>query len=118
MEITIVGAGNTARGIATPALTGRHTVTVTAKDPGKAVRLVDEPRGQATGEGRIAEAVAPGTRVVKAFNTTFATTLIAGEVNGNPPASRRASSRCTWPCRSARRATAGPARSRSSPPDP
>lgn len=32
----------------------------------------------------IAAAVAPGTRVVKAFNTTFATTLVAGEVNGTP----------------------------------
>ncbi|EDY56564.1 MULTISPECIES: NADPH-dependent F420 reductase [Streptomyces] len=147
MKITIVGAGNMARGIATRALAGGHTVTITAKDPGKAVRLVDELRGHATGEGRIAaadasavdtadivvlavpfdaakqlaaaygerlsgkvlvdisnpvdasldalvvapgtsaaeeitEAVAPGTRVVKAFNTTFATTLIAGEVNG------------------------------------
>ncbi|MFF7169355.1 NADPH-dependent F420 reductase [Streptomyces pseudovenezuelae] len=147
MKITIVGAGNMARGIATRALAGGHTVTVTAKDPGKAVRLVDELRGQATGEGWIAAAdasavdtadivvlavpfdaakqlaaaygdqlsgkvlvdisnpvdasldalvVAPGTsaaeeiaeaagpdvRVVKAFNTTFATTLIAGEVNG------------------------------------
>lgn len=149
MKITIVGAGNMARGIATRALAGGHTVTVTAKDPGKAVRLVDELRGQATGEGgiaaadasavdsadivvlavpfdaakqlaagygerlsgkvlvdisnpvdasldvlvvapgtsaaeEIAEVVAPGTRVVKAFNTTFATTLIAGEVNGTP----------------------------------
>ncbi|SMQ19964.1 reduced coenzyme F420:NADP oxidoreductase [Streptomyces sp. Ag82_O1-12] len=149
MQITIVGAGNMARGIATRALAGGHTVTVTAKDPGKAVRLVDELRGQATGEGRIAaadatavdtadivvlavpfdaakelataygaqlsgkvlidisnpvdasldalvvasgtsaaeeiaEAAAPGTRVVKAFNTTFATTLVAGQVSGTP----------------------------------
>src|SRR5690349_16147326 len=56
MKITIVGAGNMARGIATRALAGGHTVTVTAKDPGKAVRLVDELRGQATCEGRIAAA--------------------------------------------------------------
>ncbi|MCX4564174.1 hypothetical protein OHA02_49330 [Streptomyces phaeochromogenes] len=32
----------------------------------------------------IAEAAGPDVRVVKAFNTTFATTLIAGEVNGTP----------------------------------
>ncbi|KFF98688.1 NADP oxidoreductase [Streptomyces scabiei] len=150
MRITIVGAGNMARGIATRALTGGHTVTITAKDPGRAIGLVDELCGQASGEGHIAaaddsavdtadivvlavpfgaakqlassygprlsgkvlidisnpvdasldslvvtpgtsaaeeiaEAVAPGTRVVKAFNTTFATTLVAGEVNGTPP---------------------------------
>ncbi|SOD66678.1 reduced coenzyme F420:NADP oxidoreductase [Streptomyces sp. 1222.2] len=33
---------------------------------------------------RIGEAAAPGTRVVKAFNTTFATTLVAGQVDGTP----------------------------------
>lgn len=149
MKITIIGAGTMARGIATRALAGGHTITVTTKDPGKAVRLVDELRGRATGEGRmaaadasavdtadtvvlavpfdaakqlasaygdrlsdkvvidisnpvdasldalvvtpgtsaaeeIAEAAGPDVRVVKAFNTTFATTLIAGEVNGTP----------------------------------
>lgn len=147
MKITIVGAGNMARGIATRALAGGHAVTVTAKDPGKAVRLVDELREQDHGDGRIAAAdesavdqadivvlavpfdaakqlaaayrprlggkvlvdisnpvdasldalvVAPGSsaaeeiaeaagaevRVVKAFNTTFATTLVAGQVDG------------------------------------
>ncbi|ULR55028.1 NADPH-dependent F420 reductase [Streptomyces deccanensis] len=149
MQITIIGAGNMARGIATRALAGSHSVTITAKDPSKAVRLVDELRGQGPGEGRIAAAdesavqsadivvlavpfdaakqlaasygpqlsgkvlidisnpvdasldslvVAPGTsaaeqiaeaagpdvRVVKAFNTTFATTLVTGAVNGTP----------------------------------
>ena len=149
MRITIVGAGNMARGIATRALAGGHTVTITAKDPGKAVRLVDELRGQDHSDGRIDAAddsavdaadivvlavpfeaakqlaasygtrlsgkvlvdisnpvdasldslvVAPGTsaaeqiaeasgpraRVVKAFNTTFATTLVAGQVDGTP----------------------------------
>lgn len=149
MKITIVGAGNMARGIATRALAGGHHVTVTAKDAGKAVRLVDELRKQDHGEGRAAAAdesavdqadivvlavpfdaaeqlaaaygprlagkvlidisnpvdatldalvVAPGTsaaeriaaaageqvRVVKAFNTTFATTLVAGQVDGTP----------------------------------
>ncbi|MCX4564173.1 NAD(P)-binding domain-containing protein [Streptomyces phaeochromogenes] len=56
MKITIIGAGNMARGIATRALAGGHTITVTTKDPGKAVRLVDELRGRATGEGRMAAA--------------------------------------------------------------
>ncbi|MFF4031323.1 NADPH-dependent F420 reductase [Streptomyces sviceus] len=149
MQITIVGAGSMARGIATRALAGGHTVTITAKDPRKAVELVDELGRQEHSGGRIgageesavqaadivvlavpfgaakqlaasygaqlsgkvlidisnpvdasldalvvtpgtsaaeeiAAAVAPGTRVVKAFNTTFATTLVAGEVNGTP----------------------------------
>ncbi|MFI5823713.1 NADPH-dependent F420 reductase [Streptomyces rishiriensis] len=149
MKITIVGAGNMARGIATRALAGGHTVTITAKDPGKAVLLVDELGEQADGAGRLSAAgesaveqayivvlavpfdaaeqlaasygprlagkvlidisnpvdatldalvVAPGTsaaeriaaaageqvRVVKAFNTTFATTLVTGQVDGTP----------------------------------
>ncbi|SPE99415.1 NADPH-dependent F420 reductase [Streptomyces sp. MA5143a] len=149
MKITIIGAGNMARGIATRALAGGHTVTITAKDPGKAVRLVDELRAQADGAGQvgaadesavdqadivvlavpfdaarqlaasygprlggkvlidisnpvdasldalvvpprtsaaeqIAEAAGPQVRVVKAFNTTFATTLISGQVGGTP----------------------------------
>ncbi len=43
MQITIVGAGNRARGIATGTPAGGHavTATVTAENPGKAVRLVD-----------------------------------------------------------------------------
>ncbi|UXX91446.1 NAD(P)-binding domain-containing protein [Streptomyces sp. AD2-2] len=43
MQITIVGAGDMARGIATGAPACGHTVTatVTAENPGKAVRLVD-----------------------------------------------------------------------------
>lgn len=149
MKITIVGAGNMARGIATRALAGGHHVTVTAKDPGKAVRLVDELRKQDHGEGRaaaadesavdaadivvlavpfdaaeqlaavygpriagkvlidisnpvdatldalvvasetsaaerIAAAAGERVRVVKAFNTTFAATLVAGQVDGTP----------------------------------
>jgi predicted dinucleotide-binding enzyme len=147
MKITIIGAGNMARGIATRALAGGHTVAITAKDPGKAVRLVDDLREQDDGAGRVSAAddaavgqadivvlavpfdaarqlaaaygprlggkvlidisnpvdatldaltVAPSTsaaeqiaqaagaevRVVKAFNTTFATTLVAGRVHG------------------------------------
>ncbi|MEU5313304.1 NADPH-dependent F420 reductase [Streptomyces sp. NPDC021562] len=149
MKITIIGAGNMARSIATRALAGGHTVTITAKDPGKAVRLVDELREQAHGAGQvgaadesavdqadivvlavpfdaarqlaasygprlggkvlidisnpvdasldalvvphgtsaaeqIAEAAGPQVRVVKAFNTTFATTLVSGQVGGTP----------------------------------
>ncbi|WP_371663053.1 NADPH-dependent F420 reductase [Streptomyces sp. NBC_00280] len=145
MQITIVGAGNMARGIATRALEGGHAVTITAKDPGKAVGLVDELRMRDHGPGRIgaaddsavdtadivvlavpfdaakqlaasygvrlngkvlvdisnpvdasldalvvtpgssaaeqiAGAATPQTRVVKAFNTTFAATLVAGQV--------------------------------------
>ncbi|MFF4629193.1 NADPH-dependent F420 reductase [Streptomyces griseorubiginosus] len=146
MNITIVGAGNMARGIATRALVGGHDVTITAKDPDKAVQLADELSEQdhggqvaagdesaldradivvlavpfaaaeqlATSYGprlsgkvlidisnpvdaslealvvapgtsaaeRIAEAAGPQVRVVKAFNTTFATTLVSGHVGG------------------------------------
>ncbi|MGW1675332.1 NADPH-dependent F420 reductase [Streptomyces sp. NPDC002324] len=150
MKITIVGAGGMARGIATRALAGGHEVTITAKDPAKAMALVEELRAGDAGGGstavaaddsavdgadivvlavpfgaaeqltarygtrlsgkvlvdisnpvdaafdalvvapgtsaaeRIAEAAAPGTRVVKAFNTTFATTLVAAQVDGTP----------------------------------
>ncbi|MFB6849620.1 NADPH-dependent F420 reductase [Streptomyces sp. NPDC056373] len=149
MQITIIGAGNMARGIATRALAGGHTVTLTAKDPAKAARLAEELSAQAAGDaavrtdddsavdtaelvvlavpfaaakelttslgGRlsgkvlvdisnpvgtsldalvvapgtsaaeeIAAVAAPGTKVVKAFNTTFATTLVAGQVGGTP----------------------------------
>ncbi|MGW2619596.1 NADPH-dependent F420 reductase [Streptomyces sp. NPDC001500] len=145
MKITIVGAGNMARGIATRALAGSHDVSITAKDQGKAVQLADELRERHHGGGRVDAAdesavdqadivvlavpfgaakelagsygprlggkvlmdisnpvdasldalvVAPGTsaaeeiaqaagpqvRVVKAFNTTFATTLVSGQV--------------------------------------
>ncbi|MDH6521917.1 putative dinucleotide-binding enzyme [Streptomyces sp. SAI-135] len=148
MNITIVGAGNMARGIATRALAGGHQVTITAKDPDKAVQLADELSEQDDG-GQVAAGdesaveradivvlavpftaaeqlaatygprlggkvlidisnpvdatldalvVTPGTsaaeriaaaageqvRVVKAFNTTFATTLVSGQVDGTP----------------------------------
>ncbi|CAM5642858.1 NADPH-dependent F420 reductase [Streptomyces purpurascens] len=148
MNITIIGAGNMARGIATRALAGGHTVHITAKDPAKASQLAEELRAQPAGaavragddsavdtadivvlavpytaakelaaaygarlSGRtlvdisnpvdasldallvapgtsaaeeIARASAPGTHVVKAFNTTFATTLVAGRVDDTP----------------------------------
>jgi 8-hydroxy-5-deazaflavin:NADPH oxidoreductase len=43
-------------------------------------RLATPPRTSSAEE--VASIVAAGTRVVKAFNTTFATTLVAGEVGG------------------------------------
>ncbi|MEI5519752.1 NAD(P)-binding domain-containing protein [Streptomyces brasiliscabiei] len=148
MNITIIGAGNMARGIATRALAGGHAVHISAKDPAKAAQLAEELRAQPMGaavragddsavdtadivvlavpyaaakglaaaygarlSGRIlvdisnpvdasldtlvvppgtsaaeeiARVSAPGTRVVKAFNTTFATTLVAGRVGATP----------------------------------
>jgi predicted dinucleotide-binding enzyme len=148
MQITIIGAGNMARGIATRALSGRHTVRLIDRDPDKAARLAaglqeNTPAAdvQAAGATSIGGAdivvlalpyqaarqaaaqyaaalsgktlidisnpvdlsasdsliVAPGTsaaeqiaaaapaaRVVKAFNTTFAGTLIAGQAGGAP----------------------------------
>ncbi|MFC9685532.1 NADPH-dependent F420 reductase [Streptomyces sp. NPDC056948] len=149
MQITIVGAGNMARGIATRALVGGHPVTITAKDPAKAVQLVDELPAQSPEDAQVraaddsavdtadivvlavpftaakelvasygarlrgkivvdisnpvdasldalvvapgtsaaeelAEVITPDSHVVKAFNTTFAATLVAGQVNGTP----------------------------------
>ena len=148
-QITIIGAGNMARGIATRALAGGHDVTITAKDDLKAAQLADELRGEVVGGARIsaggdsavdgadivilavpfaaakqlaadlgdrltgkvvvdisnpvdssldtlvvapdtsaaeqvAALAAPGARVVKAFNTTFAGTLLTGRVGGLP----------------------------------
>jgi predicted dinucleotide-binding enzyme len=142
MKITIIGAGNMGRGIATRAIAGGHDVEVLDRDPADARALADELGGSASmlepsspfgGEivvfalyypgikeavqqyadriaGRVvvditnpvdtetwdrlatpagsssAEEVAglvpEGTPVVKAFNTTFAPTLLAGEVDG------------------------------------
>ena len=149
MQITIIGAGNMARGIATRALAGGHDVTITAKDDLKAAQLADELSGQTSGSARIgaggdsaidgadmvilavpfaaakqlaadlgprlsgkvvvdisnpvdssldaltvtpgtsaaeqiAQLAGPGARVVKAFNTTFAGTLLTGQVGGLP----------------------------------
>jgi predicted dinucleotide-binding enzyme len=39
MYITIIGAGNMARGSATRALSGRHTVRIIDRDPDKAAHL-------------------------------------------------------------------------------
>jgi predicted dinucleotide-binding enzyme len=142
MEITIIGAGNMARGIATRALAGGHAVTLLGEDAEQANALAGELPGEvgtgvtgdllagevvvlavpytAVGEvlaqysGRLGDKVvveisnpidfstmtplvieagsaaqeaaqnAPGAKVVKAFNTTFARTLVAGTVAGQP----------------------------------
>ena len=133
MDITIIGTGNMARGIATRALAGGHTVTLLGHEPGKADALasdlsagdpldgdavvlavwyqaLDDVLGrygdQLDGKvvvditnpvdtetyapltveaGSVAQEIAnavPGAKVVKAFNTTFAGTLVAGQVGG------------------------------------
>ena len=142
MDITIIGTGNMARGIATRALAGSHTVTLLGTDSGKAQALASELSGdvnagtvgdpitgdvvvlaiwyqavddvlgrygdQLTGKtviditnpvdqetyapltldaGSAAQEIAakaPGAKVVKAFNTTFAGSLVEGEVSGQP----------------------------------
>ena len=142
MKITIVGAGNMGRGIATRAAAGGHEVEIVDRDPAEAEKLAKEVGGAATapapgapfggdvvflalyypgikdavGEyadrlaGKVVvditnpldtetwdrlatpagsssaeevQALLPdGTPLVKAFNTTFAGTLLAGEVAG------------------------------------
>jgi NADPH-dependent F420 reductase len=141
MDITIIGTGNMARGIATRVLEGGHAVTLLGTDKSKADALaaeltgdvqtgqVGDPLGdvvvlavwyQAVGDvlarygdqldgkvvvdisnpvdtetyaplaveaGSVAQEIAqqvPGARVVKAFNTTFAGTLVDGQVAGQP----------------------------------
>src|SRR3954452_9950804 len=142
MDVTIIGTGNMARGIATRALAGGHTVTLLGTTAGKAEALAAELGGdirtgrsgdplagdvvvlavwyqavdgvlatygdQLAGkvvvditnpvdletyapltidEGSVAAQIAakvPGARVVKAFNTTFAGTLVEGAVAGQP----------------------------------
>jgi 8-hydroxy-5-deazaflavin:NADPH oxidoreductase len=140
MQITIVGTGNMARGIATRALAGGNDVTLVGTDAGKAQALASDLGGSAQADERvegdvvvlavpyaaaadvlarhgddlagkvivditnpvdfstfeplsvaagsaaqeIAGAAPQGAKVVKAFNTTFAGTLVAGEVAGQP----------------------------------
>jgi NADPH-dependent F420 reductase len=142
MDITIIGTGNMARGIATRALAGGHAVTLLGTDAEKARALAAELPGeagagqagdpldgdivvlavwyQAVGDvlarygdqldgkvvvditnpvdpetyapltieaGSVAQEIAasvPGAKVVKAFNTTFAGTLVDGQVAGEP----------------------------------
>jgi 8-hydroxy-5-deazaflavin:NADPH oxidoreductase len=140
MDITIIGTGNIARGIATRALAGGHAVTLLGTSEEKARALAGELSGGARSgsvgdplsgdvvvlavwypvvadvlarygsqlDGKIVvditnpldvdafepvvvdagssaqatAAAAPGARVVKAFNTTFAGTLLEGRVAG------------------------------------
>ena len=142
MNVTIIGTGNMARGIATRILAGGHSVTLLGTDAGKAEALAAELDGDVragrsgdalTGdvvvlavwyqaiddvlatygdqlagkvvvditnpvdpdtyapltipEGSVAAQIAaklPGAKVVKAFNTTFAGTLVEGAVAGQP----------------------------------
>ena len=140
MDITIIGTGNMARGIATRALAGGNHVTLLGRSSEKAQALADELSGDVRagqvgdplsgdavvlavwyqavddvlrryeGElegkvvvditnpvdtetyaplnieaGSVAQEIAarvPAAKVVKAFNTTFAGTLVAGQVAG------------------------------------
>lgn len=142
MDITIIGTGNMARGIATRALAGGNTVTLVGHGTDSARALAGELSGEVrTGTlgdpingdvvvlaipygaiddvlgryddklagkvviditnpvdfstfsplnveaGSAAQEIAqkaPGATVVKAFNTTFATTLVEGQVAGQP----------------------------------
>jgi NADPH-dependent F420 reductase len=142
MDITIIGTGNMARGIATRALAGGHSVALYGREPGKAQSLASELSGavqagsvgdQLRGDvvvlaipydavtdvigsyagqldGKVVVDItnpldfstftpltleagsaaaeiagkAPEASVVKAFNTTFAGTLVQGEVAGQP----------------------------------
>jgi predicted dinucleotide-binding enzyme len=142
MDITIIGTGNMARGIATRALAGGNGVTLLGTDAEKAETLAAELPGDVhAGEvgdpldddvvvlavwyqavddvlrrygdqldgkvvvditnpvdtstyapltidaGSVAQEIAttiPGAKVVKAFNTTFAGTLVDGAVAGQP----------------------------------
>jgi 8-hydroxy-5-deazaflavin:NADPH oxidoreductase len=140
MQITIVGTGNMARGIATRALAGGHDVTLVGTERSKAEELAGELGGSAkagdsaggdivvlavpyaaaadalaahrdsigdavivditnpvdfstfeplsldagSGAQEIAAAAPDASKVVKAFNTTFAGTLVEGEVSGQP----------------------------------
>jgi predicted dinucleotide-binding enzyme len=142
MDITIIGTGNMARGIASRALAGGHSVTLLGHEAGKAEALASELSGD-VGTGTVGDALAgdfvvlaipygaiddvigrygdqlsgktvvditnpvdfgsfsplnveagsaaaeiaqkaPDANVVKAFNTTFAGTLPAGNVAGQP----------------------------------
>ncbi len=144
MQVTIIGAGNMARAIATRLLAGGHEVTLLSREAGEGEGLARELGGSARagavgepvagdvvvlavpyeaaaplvqqyGDGlsgkvvvditnpvdwqtfdglvtppdssaaeEIQAAAAEGARVVKAWNTTFAGTLVAGEVAGQP----------------------------------
>jgi predicted dinucleotide-binding enzyme len=90
MDITIIGTGNMARGIATRALAGGHAVTLLGTEIEKAQALARELAGdvragqvEAGRSRRRSLRPCPGAKVVKAFNTTFAGTLVEGKVAGH-----------------------------------
>src|SRR3954447_7931223 len=72
MQITIVGTGNMARGIATRALAGGHDVTLVGTDRGKAEDLAGELGGSARAGGRV-----EGDLVVLAVPHTVAGDVVA-----------------------------------------
>ena len=117
MKVTIIGAGNMGRAIATRAIAGGHEVEILDRDPADARTLAEELGGSATAlepdapfgsevvvditnpvdtqtwdrlatqpgsssAEEVAQLVPAGTQVVKAFNSTFAGTLVAGEAHG------------------------------------
>jgi 8-hydroxy-5-deazaflavin:NADPH oxidoreductase len=142
VQITIIGTGNMARGIATRALAGGNAVTLlgTSADKAQALagelsgdvragaigdpisgdvvvlavwyQVLDDVLGRYAGQldgkvvvditnpvdpqtyqpldlaaGSVAQEIAqkvPGAKVAKAFNTTFAGTLVEGQVGGQP----------------------------------
>src|SRR5580692_2081254 len=97
MIVTIVGAGRLAEGIAVRVLAGEHRVRLADAQPGKADALaavlsarVERESGRPSPFVMVAgvpEAIAganPRAQVVKAFNTTFASALVAGWVGGLP----------------------------------
>lgn len=83
MKITIIGAGNMARGIATRALSGGHAVTLTAKDQAKAVELAEQLEASAVGAASVnaaesKSAVADAEIVVLALPYAAAKQIVAG----------------------------------------
>ena len=81
MKVTIVGAGNMGRGIGARAVAGGHEVEITNPVNTETWDDLATPAGTSSAE-EAAQLVPDGTPVVKAFNTTFAPTLVAGEVAG------------------------------------
>ena len=67
MEVTIIGAGNMGRGIGTRLVAGGNRVKIIDNDPEELSKRLPQD-----------------AKVVKAFNTTFAGTLVEGQVAGQP----------------------------------
>ena len=62
MQVTVIGAGNTGRGIGHRLVAGGHAVTIVDRDPEEAERLAEELRGAAQG-GATVEAAEPGAEL-------------------------------------------------------